>query len=115
MREGQPSVQTPQPVHFVASTYLAFFLIFTVKLPTNPFTDSTADGRQLFDDVNVVSRVGNIKSRLDACDTAADDQRALCDGAFACGQGRVELHLGNCGAGKDYRLCRSLGLVFMYP
>ena len=75
----------------------------------------TADGRQLFDDVNVVSRVGNIKSRLDACDTAADDQRALCDGAFACGQGRVELHLGNCGAGKDYRLCRSLGLVFMYP
>ena len=56
-----------------------------------------ADGGLLFHDVHLEARVGDIQRGLDARDAAADDQRALGHGAFAGGQGRVELHLGNRG------------------
>ena len=42
-----------------------------------------ADGGLLFDDVDLEARVGDVQRRLDAGDAAADDQRALGDGAFA--------------------------------
>ena len=75
----------------------------------------SADGRQLFNDIHIVSGIGNIKRRLNTCDTAADDERAFGDGAFAGGKRCIKLNLCHCGTGKHYRLCGRLGLVLMYP
>src|SRR4030042_168837 len=40
--DGHFSRHSPQPVHFVSSTYLAFLSTFTLKLPTFPSTPTTS-------------------------------------------------------------------------
>src|SRR4030065_1012701 len=39
---GHFSRHSPQPVHIVSSTYLAFFWTFPLKLPTFPSTPTTS-------------------------------------------------------------------------
>ena len=39
---GHFSRHSPQPVHLVSSTYLAFLRTFTLKLPTLPSTPTTS-------------------------------------------------------------------------
>ena len=74
-----------------------------------------ADGRLLFDDIDLEAGLGNIQSRLDARDAAADDERALCDRAGTCGQRCIQMHLGNGGAAQDDRLFRARFLVLVDP
>ena len=74
-----------------------------------------ADGRLLFDDIDLKARLGNVQRRLDARDAAADDERTLGDRAGTCGQRRVQMHLGDGGAAQNDRLFRAGFLVLVNP
>ena len=74
-----------------------------------------ADGRLLFDDIDLKASLGNVQCRLDARDAAADDERTLGDRAGTCGQRRVQMHLGDGGAAQNDRLFRAGFLVLVNP
>ena len=74
-----------------------------------------ADGGLLLHDVHVEARVGDVQRGLDAGDTAADDQRPLGHGAFAGGQGGVQVDLGHGGLAEDDGLFGADGHVLMDP
>ncbi|CDC70437.1 unknown [Candidatus Colimorpha enterica] len=75
----------------------------------------SADCRLFFDDIDLKSRVGNVKRRLDTGDTSADNKRTLHDRAFAGGEGGIEADLCNGGASEDYCLLGCRLHVLMYP
>ena len=74
-----------------------------------------ADGRLLFDDIDLETRLCDIERRLNARNAAADDKRPLRDRASAGGKRRVQLHLCNRGSAQNNRLFRRFLLVLMNP
>ena len=50
----------------------------------------------LLDDIDLEARIRDVERGLDARDTAADDERALGNGALARGKRRVQMHLCDC-------------------
>ena len=74
-----------------------------------------ADGRLLFDDIDLKASLGNVQRRLDARDAAANDERALGDRAAARGQRRVQMYLGDGGAAQNDGLFRARFLVLVDP
>ena len=75
----------------------------------------SADCGGFFDNVDLISCVGNVKSGLDTGDTSADYKSALGNRAFAGGQGSVEMHLRDGGAAENDRLFGGGGHILMYP
>ena len=73
-----------------------------------------ADGRLLLDDIDLKAGVRDIERGLNARDAAADDKRALCNGAFAGRKRRVELYLcDGCSAEND-SLFRALSCMSLW-
>lgn len=75
----------------------------------------TADSRLCLDDVDRESGVGDVERGLDTRDTAAYNERALCDGRLAGGERRVEIDLSYRRLAEDYSLGGSGELVLVYP
>ena len=76
---------------------------------------AAADGGRFFDDVHFKARVGDVERGLDAGDAAADDQRALDDGAGAGGERRVFEHLGHRRLGECDGLLGADFLILVDP
>ena len=76
---------------------------------------SSADGGSLLNDVYLVACVRDIKSGLDTCDTAADNECALGYAALTGGKGSVEVNLCNSRTSKDNCLFGSLGDIRVDP
>ena len=73
---------------------------------------ASADGRKFFDDVDLVSGIRNVKSRLDSCDSAADDQGALCNCALAFLKRAVQIDLcDSCLHQRDRLRCSFLHIL----
>ena len=68
-----------------------------------------------FNYINGEARVGNVKRGLNARNTAAYNQGALCNGAFARGERRVKVYLCNRRFGKYNCLFGAYGHFLMYP
>ena len=62
---------------------------------------TAADAGGLLYDIDFIACVCNVERGLDACNTAADDERALCYAAFAREQRRVKIDLCDSRSGKD--------------
>ncbi len=69
-----------------------------------------ADGRLGFNDIDREARVGNVQRGLDAGNTAADNQGALGNGAFARGERRVKVDLCNRRFAENDSLFGAIGI-----
>ena len=67
----------------------------------------TADGRLLLDDVDLKARISDIERGLNTCNTAADNERALCYGTLARDERRVQVNLCDSCSAEDYSLLGS--------
>ena len=74
-----------------------------------------ANGRLFLDDIDLKARVRNVQRGLNTGDAAADDKCALGNGAGACRERRVELHLGDGGPSENDGLFRRFLAVFVNP
>ena len=75
----------------------------------------TADCRLLLYDVNLKACICNIKCCLNTCNTATDNEGALCNRRFTGDKGSVKVNLSNCCLTENDCLCSTCKHILVYP